>query len=214
MSGFKRKRPAAVRGPQGPRGPRPGDGRKKKRPAAFLDRDGTIIHDRPGHYLRRPEKLRLYSRSAQALRLLRRAGFRIVVVSNQSGIGRGYIDYPTLNRIHARFHRVLREGGAKVDAIYFCPHHPDEGCRCRKPSPLLGRRAVREMGLSLDGAVMIGDKKADIDFGKALGIRTALLRCGHGRDQLARHGKRLRPDHVARDLLAAARWAARELRRG
>lgn len=179
---------------------------KKKRRVVFLDRDGTIIHDRPGYYLCRPEKLKFYKVAFEALRILKRAGYRLVVVTNQSGIGRGYLDTRTLARIHHRLRLGLGRRGARIDAIYFCPHHPQDRCRCRKPSPLMARRAVREMGLTLEGAVVVGDKKADIDLGRALGISSVLLRTGHGRDQRKLFGRKLKPTYSAKDILSAARW--------
>lgn len=175
-------------------------------PAAFLDRDGTIIHDRPGFYLHKPEQIRFYRGTFEGLRALRRAGYRLVIVSNQSGIGRGFLDRAMLTRIHRRLRGALRRRGADVHAIYFCPHHPRDRCRCRKPSPLMGKRAVREMGLSLRGSVMIGDKLADVDFARALGIDSVLLETGHGRDQREKLGARLKPTHSARDILSAAKW--------
>lgn len=177
-----------------------------KRRVIFLDRDGTLIYDRPGCYLRRPEQLRLYRDTVPALRLLKRAGFRLVVISNQSGVGRGYLDLPTLERIHRLLRRELRRRGAGLDGIYFCPHHPDRRCRCRKPSPLLARRAARELGLSLAGAAVVGDKKADIDLARALGVDSVFLRTGHGRAQRARYGARIRATRRSSGILAAAKW--------
>lgn len=175
----------------------------------FLDRDGTLVHDRPGFYLRRPEQVRLYRNAAEALKLLRSAGYRLVVVSNQSGIGRGFLDRAGLARIHARLESQLRRRGAALDGIYYCPHHPEDGCRCRKPSPLLARRALRELGLTLRGGAVVGDKRADVELARRLGVASVLLRTGHGRQQRARYGPSLRPDYDARDILAAARWIVR-----
>ncbi|OIO09989.1 MAG: hypothetical protein AUJ52_05510 [Elusimicrobia bacterium CG1_02_63_36] len=183
----------------------------KRARVVFLDRDGTLIHDRPGHYLTRPESLRLYRDTPAALKLLRAAGFRLVVVSNQSGLGRGYLTRAVLDRIHARLKRELTARGAKLDGIYFCPHRPDEGCRCRKPNPSLAKRAARDLGLTLEGAAVVGDKKADVDLGRALGAATVLLQTGHGRDQRARYGRKIRPTHEARGLLQAARWIVKHL---
>lgn len=183
--------------------------RPRGRRVVFLDRDGTLVHDRPGFYLRRPEQVRLYRNAAEALKLLRSAGYRLVVVSNQSGIGRGFLDRPRLARIHARLKAELRRSGAGLDGIYYCPHRPDDGCRCRKPSPLLARRALKELGLTLRGSAVVGDKRADVELARRLGVASVLLRTGHGRDQRARYGRRLKPDHDARDILAAARWILR-----
>ncbi|MFH1724166.1 MAG: HAD family hydrolase [Elusimicrobiota bacterium] len=199
--------------PRSPRKPSPRTGAAPRSPVVFLDRDGTIIHDRPGFYLKRPEQLRLYASTPPALRLLRDAGYRLVVLSNQSGIGRGFLDHATLARIHRRLLSALRRRGADLDAIYFCPHHPADGCRCRKPSPVLARRALRENHITLRGSVVVGDKKADIDLARAIGIPSVLLKTGHGREQRAMFGRRLRPTHVARDILGAARWILKSVPR-
>ncbi|HAH07069.1 MAG TPA: hypothetical protein DCM05_11220 [Elusimicrobia bacterium] len=180
-----------------------------KHPVIFLDRDGTLIYDRPGFYLRRPEQVRLYRFTAEALRLLRRAGFKLVVVSNQSGIGRGYLGLEMLRRIHLRLKAELKERGARLDGFYFCPHHPDDACRCRKPSPFLALKAVRELGLTLKGSFVVGDKKADADLARALGVPSVHLKTGHGRSQRERYGPRLGATHRSPHLLAAARWILR-----
>lgn len=184
-----------------------------KPPAVFLDRDGTLIHDRPGFYLRRPEQIRLYPYTAEALKRLRRAGFKLIIVSNQSGIGRGYLDHPMLRRIHRRLRLELKRRGARLDGIYFCPHAPGESCRCRKPSPLLALQAVRERGLSLKGSFVVGDKKADADLARALGIPSVHLKTGHGRDERERYGARLGATHRAPHLLSAAKWIISEAAR-
>jgi histidinol-phosphate phosphatase family protein len=178
----------------------------RRRPVVFLDRDGTMIRDRPGFYLRRPDQVRIYPAAFEALRRLKAAGYRLVVVSNQSGIGRGFLDEAQLARIHRRLRGELRRRGADVDAIYFCPHHPDDGCRCRKPSPILARRALRDLGLTLTGAAVVGDKKADVDLARALGVPSVLVKTGHGRSQRARYGVELKPTHETGNLLSAANW--------
>lgn len=180
--------------------------RRTRRPVVFLDRDGTLIHDRPGYYLARPEEVRLYRGVPEALRLLRRAGYALVVVSNQSGLARGVLDETMLERVHARLKSLLRRGGARLDGIYYCPHHPDDGCRCRKPQPTLARRAARDLSLDLEGSFVVGDKRADVDLGRRLGATTIHLLTGHGRHQRRSHGAGLRPDRTCRTLLEAARW--------
>lgn len=183
---------------------------KRKRPAVFLDRDGTLLYDRPGYYLRAPEKLRLYPYTAGALRLLRRKGYALVVVSNQSGVGRGFLTEETLERIHERLRRLLRRKGATLDGIYSCLHRPQDRCPCRKPKPTLALKAVRELVLSLPGSVVIGDKKADVDLARNLKVPSAFVMTGHGRNETLRFGRRLRPTYTARNLLQAARWVVRK----
>lgn len=185
-----------------------------KSPVCFLDRDGTLIHDRPGHYLRRPEQIRFYRTTFEALRLLKANGYKLVIISNQSGIGRGFLDEPMLSRIHTRLRTELARNRAGLDGIYYCPHHPKQRCSCRKPSPLLARRALRQMKLTLSCAVMIGDKKADIDLGRALGISTVFLKTGHGRSQREKFGRSIKPTHECHGILDAARWVVENIKAG
>ena len=188
--------------------------KKGIRPVVFLDRDGTLIHDRPGRYLCRPEQLRFYKSTFKALKLLKSAGYRLIVITNQSGIGRGYLDEKMLTRIHLKMREALRRRHADIDAIYYCPHHPDDGCRCRKPSPKLAKRAIRDLNLDLKGAYVIGDKKADVDLGRSLGIRSIFLKTGHGRLQRMKYGVRVRPCSHARDILDAARQVLKNMDKG
>ncbi|MEQ1575794.1 MAG: HAD family hydrolase [Vicinamibacterales bacterium] len=155
------------------------------RPAVFLDRDGTLIEERG--YLDRLDLLTLFPWTADALRLLTRAGFVTVVITNQSAIGRGVIDEPFLASVHAAIDAELALGGARIDRYYYCPHHPDaevkayrQVCRCRKPGAGMIEQACREMGLDPAQSVMVGDRWIDIRCGRAAGTRTVLVRTGHG----------------------------------
>lgn len=143
------------------------------RPAAFLDRDGTVIVDR--HYLRSAEQVELVPGAAAALATLRDLGYRLVVVSNQSGIARGLITPAEAAEVHRRMEAVLAAHGVHLDAAYYCPHGPDEGCECRKPRPGLLQRAARELDLALDASVAIGDKARDLAAGRAAGCRATVL---------------------------------------
>jgi D-glycero-D-manno-heptose 1,7-bisphosphate phosphatase len=170
-------------------------------PAVFVDRDGVLI--REVNYLRRPEQVRLIRGSAEAVTLLRNAGFKVVVITNQSGVGRGYFTLGDLARAHARLKAALRERGARVDGLYFCPHAPSEGCRCRKPKPFMLKKAARELSLDLKRSYFVGDTTTDLATARAAGCAGVLVRTGKGgRD--ARYAAV--PAAVARDLRAAARW--------
>ncbi len=169
---------------------------------ALLDRDGTINAER--HYLRDPDELELLPGAVEGIRLLRESGFRVVVVTNQSAIGRGMLDWPALERIHERLGALLSAQGAWLDAIYVCPHRPEDGCDCRKPAPGLAERAAREFEAELRHAVVIGDKPCDVQFGKAIGATTILVQTGYGAAYSSEEP--IQPDHVAADLTAAARW--------
>lgn len=142
-------------------------------PAVFLDRDGTLIDD--VGYISDPEDVRLLPGAADALQALRDAGFRLVVISNQSGLGRGLITQEQADAVHERFLSELQRAGARVDAAYYCPHAPDEGCRCRKPLPGLILDAARELGLDLERSVMVGNSEVDVSAGEAAGARAILL---------------------------------------
>jgi D-glycero-D-manno-heptose 1,7-bisphosphate phosphatase len=175
------------------------------RPAVFLDRDGTLVKEIG--YLADPDDLELLPGVAEALRGLRAAGYAIVVVSNQSGVGRGLF---TLSRVHeamARLRSQLRLHGVELDAVYFCPHRPDAGCACRKPSPGLLRRAAEDQHLSLRDSVMVGDKLLDVETAHRAGAAGVLVRTGYGRDEEQRAGQEGRgPDAVCADLPEAAAW--------
>ncbi len=121
--------------------------------AVFLDRDGTIARD--VHYCRRVEDFEILPRVPEAIRLLNREGYKVVVITNQSGLARGYFSEATLSLIHRKMVTTLERTGAHIDAVYVCPHHPDEGCDCRKPSPTLIIRAAADVGIALDQSYMI-----------------------------------------------------------
>jgi D-glycero-D-manno-heptose 1,7-bisphosphate phosphatase len=145
--------------------------------AAFLDRDGTIIHDRG--YVRRAEDVELLPGAVDALRRAADAGLRLVVVSNQSGVGRGLVSPQELDEVHARMVELLSDAGVALDGAYYCPHAPSEDCACRKPKPGLLLRAVEELDLDPGRSVMIGDKLSDEEAGRAAGcVRT--IRLGPG----------------------------------
>lgn len=173
--------------------------------AVFLDRDGTVNQE--VEYLDDPDGLQLIPGAAAAIRLLNDAGVLAIVITNQAGIGRGYFSATTMEAIHARLAQQLAAHGAHLDAIYHCPHHPDAGCACRKPSPGMLLRAAREHSIDLERSVLVGDKASDLEAGRRAGCRTVLVLTGYGREtcvQLGRPG--IGPDLVADDLLDAVRW--------
>jgi histidinol-phosphate phosphatase family protein len=142
--------------------------------ALFLDRDGTIIEDR--EYPRDPELVRLLPGAADALGRLAREGWKLIVIGNQSGVGRGLITPAEMRAVEARFEEIMRASGAPIDAAYFCLHAPEDGCTCRKPSPLLVQQAAREHAVDLAESFMIGDRQADIQCGRNAGCSTIWLR--------------------------------------
>lgn len=180
-------------------------------PAVFLDRDGTIIEE--VGYLDDPARITFLPGSLGGLQLLQQAGFRLVVVSNQSGIARGYFSPQTLHAVQAQFQKLLMEAGVHLDGFYYCPHHPQatlpeyrKVCRCRKPAPGMLYRAQAELNLDLARSFLVGDKISDIQAGQAAGVFTVLVRTGYGQREMARSAQvGVEPDAVAADLLEAAR---------
>ncbi len=139
----------------------------------FLDRDGTLVRDRG--YVHRLEDYELLPGVVSGLRKLARAGFRLVVVTNQSGIGRGYFSAGDFARFQTQLTADLVGQGVRVERTYHCPHRPDEGCGCRKPAPALLERAQRELGADLGASWVIGDSESDVELAKRAGCRGAVL---------------------------------------
>jgi histidinol-phosphate phosphatase family protein len=177
-----------------------------KNRAVFVDRDGTLNINID--YLSDPARYQLYPGVASGLKMLRDAGFIIVVVTNQSGIGRGIFDERTLEMIHLRMKELLALEGASVDAIYFCPHHPNDRCACRKPGTALFERAVRELDIDPESSFVIGDTELDVGAGKKMGAMTALVPEPRHRARTLGEMKNwnARPDFVGEDFLDAVRW--------
>jgi heptosyltransferase-2 len=172
----------------------------------FLDRDGTLNYD-PG-YLKVAADLKLLAGVGPALARLKRAGARLVVVTNQSGVGRGIVTLKDLETIHARLQGLLEQEDAALDAIYFCPHHPDDGCRCRKPNVGMVERAVSELQLDLRRSYLIGDHARDIQLAHRVGAKAILLTPGpvdaEGLDRLK--AEQAMPDAVAKSMAEAVDW--------
>jgi histidinol-phosphate phosphatase family protein len=146
---------------------------RELRPALFLDRDGTLIVD--VGYPRHADQVQVIPDAAAALGRARKAGFALVVVSNQSGIGRGLVSAEEAAAVHARFVAAYADLGVRFDASYYCPHGPEDGCPCRKPQPGLLLRAAREHGIDIPASFMIGDKVTDVETAHAAGCRGILL---------------------------------------
>jgi D-glycero-D-manno-heptose 1,7-bisphosphate phosphatase len=180
------------------------------RPAIFLDRDGVIIDD--VHHLSTPSQVQIIPGSAEAIAALNRAGWPVVVVTNQSGVARGLFTLDVLHAVHRRISEQLLGKGARVEAYFFCPHHPAAEvaeyrleCSCRKPRPGMLVRAARELGLDLAGSWMIGDRDTDLQAGAAAGTRTILVRTGYGAslDAASLDRNALNLEVVAKDLADA-----------
>lgn len=178
---------------------------KQKNKAVLLDRDGTLIYDRPGHYLTNPLKLKVLKDTPQALKIIKNLGYKLFIVSNQSAIGRGFITEKEAKTINRKLTDFLKRYGIKIDGIYYCPHNPDAGCRCRKPKTLLGKQIIRRHNLNPKLCYMIGDKKTDVLFGYNLGMKTIFVKTGHGRNEIRQY-KKIKTDFTAANILSAAKW--------
>jgi len=171
--------------------------------AVFIDRDGTMAKD--VSYCSRPEDFELLPHTAEAISLLNQHGFKVIVITNQSGIARGYFTEETLAEIHEKMKDELAKEGAWVDAIYHCPHHPDDNCQCRKPKPKLALQAAKDHDIELKDSLVVGDLQMDIDLGKAIGCRTILI------GTLPMNGDEIaKPDIVVSDLSKAVQIIVRE----
>ncbi len=191
---------------------------KTKNRAVFLDRDGTI-NEEVG-YLRDLKNLRLLPGSAEAMKLLHEHSFKVVIITNQSGVGRGYLTEEKVEEIHEEMRAQLWGKGAQLDAIYYCPHHPTQGrgkyrenCWCRKPNPGMLEKAARELKLDLPRCYVVGDKLIDLQAGLRVGCRTVLVLTGYGKEYSDEKGEtKINIDYVAKTLKDAAEWITSQKR--
>jgi D-glycero-D-manno-heptose 1,7-bisphosphate phosphatase len=174
----------------------------------FLDRDGTLLEE--ANYVAEVEF------SADAVRLLNRAGLAVVVITNQAGIARGIVPDSFVGKAHAAITARLAAGDARVDAYYYCPHHPQgiveeytRVCDCRKPQPGMLRRAAADFDLDLTASFVVGDKLTDVEAGHAAGSRGILVRTGYGRREETLANWRVRPDAIVDNLMGAVSWILR-----
>jgi heptosyltransferase-2 len=176
----------------------------------FLDRDGTLNPD-PG-YIGRLEDFELHPGAGAALSRLNRAGARLILVTNQSGIARGKLTLADLEAIHDKLRDLLALDGARIDAIYHCPHHPDEGCTCRKPAVGMAERAIAEFALNRSRMYLVGDQSSDVEMAKRLGARSVFVTTGHGSREtlVALSARCLQPGCVANSLDEAVDWIFRD----
>jgi D-glycero-D-manno-heptose 1,7-bisphosphate phosphatase len=145
-----------------------------------LDRDGTINHD-SDQYIKSPAEWKPIKGSLEAIARLTQAGFRVVVATNQSGIGRGLFDMATLNAIHDAMHRAVHQAGGRIDAIFFCPHRDEDHCECRKPKPGMLLEIARRLNVDLEGVPVVGDSLRDLQAAAAAGAKPVLVLTGKGR---------------------------------
>lgn len=190
-----------------------------KRRAVFLDRDGTVA-DEVG-YVNHISRFRLYPWSAEAIRKINAAGLAAVVVTNQAGVARGYFPEELIRQVNERMKQELTAAGARLDGVYYCPHHPEVGeppyrqrCACRKPQPGMLEQAARELNLALPGSVVVTDRYMEVEMAHKLGLRGCLVLTGYGRGELEyqQHKWRQRPDWIAENLLEAVEKILAEMK--
>jgi len=174
--------------------------------AVFLDRDGTIAKDVP--YCSSPDDFNLLPTVPEAIKIFNESNFKVVVITNQSGISRGYFTEKTLAKIHKKMGNELKKQGAKVDAIYYCPHHPDDNCDCRKPKTALFQQAAKELNINIGNSYVVGDMPLDINAGKSLGCRTVIVTTGPDKGSCITNTA----DYTAHNLLEAAQWIVENAR--
>lgn len=190
----------------------PQNGGRKLRPAIFLDRDGTVT-DEVG-YINHVSRAKIYPFAAEAVRMLKSTGLPVIIVTNQSGVGRGYFTEEIVGQVHRMVQDNLEAAGTTIDAYYHCPHHPSavvekyrQECRCRKPGTGMPEEAAEKFGIDLSRSWVVGDTYRDMKMGFAIGARTILLMTGYGRGEYEyrRTEWPRMPDWVAENLLEAAK---------
>jgi len=180
------------------------------RAAIFMDRDGTVAHE--VGYVNHPSRFRPFPYAVDAVRLINRSGLLAVIVTNQAGVARGYFPESLVHEVHASLRSLMEAGGARLDGIYYCPHHPSVGeppyrldCDCRKPRPGLLRRASADLGIDLTKSFVIGDRLGDLELAWSVGARGVLVKTGYGLGELVSQAPSWarQPDLVAENLLEA-----------
>lgn len=183
------------------------------KPAVFFDRDGTLIEEK--EYLRRAEDIFVYPEALSAVRKINQSGALAVVITNQSAVARGFLTEEQLQELHRLLADVFRENGARIDAFYYCPHHPEAGegpytqaCTCRKPEPGLLLQAAQDLEIDLASSYFIGDRFLDVETARRAGCRPVLVKTGYGAKELQLSGETPPPgpDYIADSILDAVEW--------
>jgi D-glycero-D-manno-heptose 1,7-bisphosphate phosphatase len=187
------------------------------RPAVFFDRDGTLIEE--VGYLNRPDRVRWYPYAIEALRVLHRAGYTLVIITNQAGVARGLFTEEIVRAAHREMARAVERAGARIEAAYFCPHHPDgslpayaRGCECRKPAAGMVRQAATDLDLDLGRSWVVGDRWIDVQIADAVGARGILVRTGYGETEAGCPPVGAKADAVVPHVFDAASWILRMAR--
>lgn len=190
---------------------------KKPSKAIFMDRDGTISEE--VGYINHINRFQLLPKTIDAIRLINQNDFKAIVVTNQAGVARGYFPEDLVHMVHTKMNRLLNQGGAHLDKIYYCPHHPKVGtaryridCNCRKPKSGMLEKAAEEFNIDFSHSYIIGDKYTEIAVGYKVGAKSILVLTGYGLGEFELYGRQWehKPDFVAEDLLAAVNWILKQ----
>jgi histidinol-phosphate phosphatase family protein len=172
--------------------------------AVFIDRDGTINVN--VNYLDDPDNFQMYPTVAKGIKHLQKQGFKIIIITNQSGIARGFFSQEILQKIHEKMLHQLSKEGATVDAIYYCPHHPKDNCECRKPRVGLFEKAAEEFNIDMRQSFMIGDRMLDIEAGYKSGCKTILVPENHSKVKEELEASIIKPDYICNDFYSGVLW--------
>jgi len=172
--------------------------------AVFIDRDGTINVN--VGYLDNPDDFQMYPGVAEGIKLLQENGFKIIIITNHSGIARGYYTVETLKRIHERMLKEFYDKGVTIDAIYYCPHHPDDNCDCRKPNTLLFEKAIEEFNIDISKSYIIGDRMLDIEAGFKMGLKTILIPERKKQVEEEKKKSKIKPDFESNEFYKGVLW--------
>lgn len=178
-----------------------------KKMAVYFDRDGTINED--VDYLSDPDRLVMIDGAAASIKRLNEAGVPVIVISNQSGVGRGYFSEEAVEAVNERLESLLGAEGARLDGVYYCAHRPEEDCGCRKPRTGLVERAAKEHGIDNSSSYVVGDKASDMGLAANIGARGVLVLTGKGAEE--RKKLSVSPDFVADDITGAVEWIMKDL---
>lgn len=172
--------------------------------AVFIDRDGTI--NKNTGYIDKPSDLHIYPGVAESIKELKGIGFKIFIITNQSGIARGFFNEEILEKIHEKMKKEFELKGAKIDAIYYCPHHPDEKCSCRKPETGLLKKAINDFDIDVNQSFIIGDRMLDIEAGYKVGCRTVLIPENVELVKKEIKESDIKPDKICKNFHQGAKW--------
>ena len=176
--------------------------------AVFIDRDGTI--NKNVEYLDNPNEFQMYPGVAEGIKTLKDSGFKIIVITNQSGIARGFFTEDTLIQIHDRMKQELSEKGATIDAIYYCPHHPNDNCSCRKPKTYLFEKAIKDFDIDTSQSFVIGDRMLDVEAGNKIGCKTILIPERKEQVKKEMEESEIEPDFIGNNFESGVEWILKD----